>query len=122
MSRRTVPAWLRQEKPDRETIPKLEDLPVTVPTSDASPPAPWMSGDEVRSVREGLRADRFLLVRRPEHLDADEEGRIDDLVASPNGADLRVAREFLIDWYAIRRDETGERRSAWGAQARYETW
>jgi hypothetical protein len=115
-------AWLKQEKPDAEATRKAVDLAVPVPVSDAPPPAPWKSRDEVRSVQENLRKDRFLLVRRPDHLDAGEEARLQALLEGPIGTELRVARDFLTDWYAVWRDETGKRRDVAGANERYETW
>ena len=122
LNRRTVMAWLKQEKPDLEVNGDLADVPVPIPASNAPPPEPWKSWEEVRSVQEDLRDDRFLLVRRPEHLDVGEEVRLTALLESPIGTDLRLARNFLTDWYDIWRDEMGERRDVAGAKVRYETW
>jgi hypothetical protein len=76
----------------------------------------------VRQARETLTASRFLLVRRPEHLTAEEQVQLSGLLASPLDASLRVARAFLEDWYAFWRDEHGRRRSPEEAQARYQAW
>ena len=122
LNRRTVIAWLKQEKPDSEVPPKLVEAPVPVPETTMPPPTPWKNWEEVRSIQENLRKDRFLLVRRREHLNTGEEDRLQALLESPIGADLRVARHFLTDWYAIWRDETGERRAAAEARENYETW
>lgn len=122
LNRRPVRAWLKQEKPDLEAPPKPGDLPGPEPESTSPPPNPWENWDAVRSVQEDLRTACWLLVRRPDHLGVGEEARLNALRASPIGTDLRVARTFLIDWYAIWRDERGERRELAGARERYETW
>lgn len=62
------------------------------------------------------------MVRRPEHLDVNEEARLRALLESPIGIDLRVARHFLTAWYAIGQDEMGKRRDTVGAHECYETW
>ena len=83
---------------------------------------PWASWQEVQETREALRASRFLLLRRQEHLTADEQERLAGVLASPVGARLRVARAFLEEWYGLWRDERGERRE-WGeAWMRYQAW
>ena len=122
LNRRTVMAWFKQEKPNPEEAKTLADAPIPTPPSETPPPAPWKNWDEVRSVQEDLRNDRFLLLRRPDHLDAGERARLQALLASPIGTDLRLARGFLIDWYAIWRDETGERRDAAVAKEHHGTW
>jgi hypothetical protein len=47
---------------------------------------------------------------------------ITTLLEQPGCADLRVARDFLIDWYRLWTDENGQRRSGAEAQACCETW
>ena len=76
----------------------------------------------MRQVRAALKAARPLLLRRPEHLTPAEQARVAALLASPIGADLRLARAFLEDWYGLWRDEAGQRRSPAEAQRRYERW
>jgi hypothetical protein len=124
LNRRTVSAWLKQAKPapaegTREIIPPPPP-PSTEP--DTAPPAPWSDWDEVRAVRTDLMTGRSLLLCRPDHLRPTDEGQLRALLDSPVGADLRVARHFLIDWYAIWRDEAGGRRDLADAQERYATW
>lgn len=122
LNRRTVMAWLKQERPHPDEAKALADAVIPTATGETPPPAPWKNWDEVRSVQEDLRHDRFLLVRRPDHLDAGEQVRLQTLLETPIGTDLRLARGFLTDWYAIWRDETGGRRDVAGAQEHYKTW
>lgn len=88
----------------------------------APPPAPWTSWAQVRQVGEDLTALRFLLLRRPDHLNEEEHAQLERVLASPIGGDLRLARSFLEDWYGLWRDEQGQRRSRDEAQARYRAW
>jgi hypothetical protein len=100
------------------------DPPLTLATLPAppGPPAPWTDWDEVRRARADLTACRFLLMRRPAHLTAAEQRRLDAVLASPLGADLRVARAFLTDWYAIWSDADGVRRDRAEARTRWRQW
>ena len=85
------------------------------------PPAPWRDWDQVRQVREALHEHRFLLLRRPDHLDPDQQGQVAALLASPL-TELSTAHTFLRDWYALWKDEQGQRRTVAEARTRYETW
>ena len=76
----------------------------------------------MQQVRQAVGADRFRLLRRPEHLTADDQATFAALSASPVGEPLRLARAFLEDWYASWRDDTGQRRSPADAQERYVRW
>ena len=76
----------------------------------------------MRQVREQLKRGRWLLLRRPDHLSAEEQTQLQSLLDSPSGTELRVARAFVVDWSAIWRDEAGQRRSLAEAQQRYECW
>jgi hypothetical protein len=142
-NRRTVTAWLRHEGP----VPALVDDPsfrphhlgsashqapahndVSVDHSlmgtvcETPPPAPWTTWEEVRQVRQTLKAGRSLLLRRPDHLTAEQQAQVDTLLASPLGAPLRTARRFLEDWFAIWR-ESPSGRPAWEvAQVRHACW
>jgi hypothetical protein len=73
-------------------------------------------------VRELLKAQRGVLLRRPEHLSVDQQEILEALLTSPVGPDLRVAHQFLLDWYALWRDEAGQKRSLDEAQHRYTAW
>ena len=95
----------------------LADLP-----GPPGPAAPWTSWAEVRQASADLSACRFLLLRRPDHLRAEEQAQLDSLLAGPLGAHLRVARAFLTDWYAIWYDADRQRRSPEAASARYQQW
>jgi hypothetical protein len=95
----------------------LADLP-----GPPGPVAPWTSWGEVRQVSADLTACRFLLLRRPDHLSVEEQAQLDVLLTGPLGADLRVARAFLTDWYAIWSDADHQRRSPEAAWARYQQW
>jgi transposase len=100
--------------------PPAEREPGSPPAS-APPPAPWQGWDQVRQIREALLARRFLLVRRPDHLNAEQQAQVAELLASPL-PELTVARSFLLDWYALWKDEQGRRRTVTEAQTRYTAW
>jgi transposase len=104
---------------DDKTQPSTN--PSTLSGGSNPPPAPWQDWDQVRQMREALREHRFLLMRRPGHLNADEQAVVADLLASPL-AELTTARTFLLDWYALWKDEQGCRRSVAEARTRYEAW
>lgn len=117
--RLTVKSWLQSEPPP---IPESE-LPASQEQTDhPPPPEPWANWDEVRQVREALREYRFLVLRRPENLDSEEQEQLDDLLNSPVGPELETAHSFLVDWYRLWHDKHGCRRSLEDAQARYEAW
>jgi hypothetical protein len=75
----------------------------------------------VQQIREALREHRFLLLRRPEHLNADQEAQVTLLVESPL-PQLRIARSFLLDWYRLWTDDQGHRRPLEEARTRYQAW
>lgn len=114
----TIKKWLQEPVPPEEQ-PAL----LAIPVPDLSlPPAPWSSWEQVRQIREALQEHRFLLLRRPEQLNAEEQAQVAALLSSPVGAALQVGRDCLIDWYRIWMDEAGQRRTLAEAQTRYETW
>ena len=125
----SVSAWLRELDQAGETLPSdpvvsADTLSATtqgVPGGDA-PPAPWTSWEEVRQVREALKEQRGLLLRRPDHLSARQQAQVEALLASPVGPTLSVARDFLTAWYTLFKDERGRKRSLDEAQARYDLW
>ena len=80
-----------------------------------------MSWEQVKRVREALHKHRFLLLRRPEHLNTDQQAQVAALLASPV-PQLQVARSFLLEWYALWKDEQGCRRPMEDARARYDCW
>jgi hypothetical protein len=104
------------------------DQPVAAPDADwrrrptLPPPAPWATWEQVHQAAEDLRAFRFLLLRRPEHIADDERVQMDRLLDLPEGNSLRLARRFLEDWYAIPTDPGGNRRPPAEARARWQTW
>ncbi|HWE63147.1 MAG TPA: hypothetical protein VHB98_15645, partial [Chloroflexota bacterium] len=107
--------------------PPAEDATVSAAlaatqTQAESPPAPWISWEQVWQVREALKEHRWLLLRRPDHLTAEQQATVDRLVTGPPGDLLGVARRFLLEWYALWRTEDGQRRPLAQAQERYECW
>lgn len=124
LDRTTVRKYIREPAPDLDAdLASLSGEGVAaLSLTVAPPPAPWTSWAQVRQVGEDLSACRFLLLRRPDHLTAEEQTQLDRLLASPIGADLRTARSFLEEWYGLWRDEHGQRRCWDDAQARYLTW
>ena len=119
LHRVTVKKWLHEAlsvEADR-SVTFTEECTEAVP-----PPAPWTNWEEVKQLRETLKEHRFLLLRRPEHLSAVEQALVTTLLEQPGCADLRVARDFLIDWYHLWTDENHQRRSVTEAQVRFEAW
>jgi hypothetical protein len=121
VNRRTIRKWLQLPAPDPASIAELVEAVELAPVMEP-PPAPWRDWDQVRSVRESLRLHRPLFLHRPEHLTADEQQILADLLASPVGDKLRVARRFLEAWFAIWQDEADHRRSPADAEQRYQIW
>jgi hypothetical protein len=139
LARQTIDAWLRQPVPgldagaDEETppaIPTGSDVAVSPqPAAPAMPaltmpppPAPWASWEEVRQTQQQVSASQWLLLRRPDHLNAQQQAQVEGVLASPVGGHLQVARAFLVDWYGLWRDEHGQRQSLDAAQTRYQHW
>jgi hypothetical protein len=77
--------------------------------------------EQVRQIREALQEHRFLLLRRSEHLDADEQVQLNKLLASPV-KEIATVRAFVLDCYMRWKDENGKRRSLNDARCRYDTW
>ena len=128
LHRVTVSTWLRhgppRHGPASATLACVEP-PCAVPAAGndaAPPPAPWTSWEEVRQVRDALRAHRFLLVRRTEHLNPEQQTEVDALLSGPAGSALGVARRFLEEWFALWHTPEGQRRSMRDAEQRYQAW
>lgn len=83
---------------------------------------PWTSWAQVQQARTAVGTDRFLLLRRPEHLTDAQLLAFDALFESPIRRPVRLARSFLEEWYRLWRDDTRERRSLATARERYECW
>jgi hypothetical protein len=114
----TVKKWLQEPVPSEE-----EPAVLAVPVPEvAAPPPPWTDWEQVRHTREALKEHRFLLLRRPEHLNEIEQAQMAALLASPVGPELQVGRDCLVEWYLIWQDEKGQRRTLPEARSRYETW
>ena len=150
-SRMTIPRWLR-EPPIAETelssaertpaeltspvgkVPRDGTPPPRGPSAEPPgpdwrsrptvppPPAPWESWGQVHAATEDLRTYRFLLLRRPEHLDEEEQAQLERLLELPGGEHLRQARRFLEEWYAIPTDADGTRRTPEEAWERWDRW
>jgi transposase len=134
----TISNWLHRRPavpaPDTPAASTASDAPIctqsgpegqdesVAPAAAAGPPEPWASWDEVRQVREQLQEHRHLLLRRPDHLSAEQQAHVQALLVSPIGAALGVARQFLVDWYQLWQDEQGQRRTPGEAQTHYESW
>ena len=124
----TVSKWLKHALPDD---PIQAPLALPSSTTDAEtpsalpspqPPLPWQQWDEVRAVREDLQEHRYLFLRRPKHLLAEQQTQIDTLLASPVGEQLQVARRFLEEWYLLWHDDGGQRRTLEDARERFAVW
>jgi hypothetical protein len=121
VNRITALRWLQLPPPDPTRVAQLSAAVSLTPPIEP-PPAPWRDWDQVRRVREGLRLQRSLFLRRPEHLNDEERQMLANLLASPVGDTLRVARGFMEAWFAIWQDEQGQRRSPADAEQRYRAW
>jgi len=118
------------EHPLPEPVAAVDTLPAPrqdasradIPSASVVPPAPWTSWEEVRQVREAIKEQRGLLLRRPDHLSARQQAQVEALLARPVGPTLTVAHAFLTDWYTLFKDERGRKRSVDEAQARYAAW
>lgn len=114
----TITKWVQLQLP-----PEAQAMPEPASSLDLTPPpSPGQNWEPVRQVREMLQEHRFVLLKRPEHLDEAEQGHLAALLGSPVGPELQVGRDFLVDWYRIWRDETGQRRTLPEAEARYQAW
>jgi transposase len=98
-----------------------EPTPAT-PETESPPPTGWLTWEEVRHVREALQKHRFLLMRRPDHLNAEEQAQIDELLASPVGHELRVIRNFVVGWFQLLYNEHGQRRTVDDARSSFIAW
>jgi transposase len=119
LHRVTVKKWLQDALPAEAEHSAISPAERSEPEL---PPAPWTTWEEVKQIQETLKEHRFLLLRRPEHLSAVEQALVTTLLEQPGCADLRVARDFLSDWYRLWTDENGQRRSVAEAQACFEAW
>ncbi len=117
----TVRQWLKLPSPDAATIAELSSTTGVLPIVEP-PPAPWKDWDEVRRVREDLRLYRTLFLHQPENLTTEERQKLADLLTGPIGGELRVARTFLEEWFAIWQDELGNRRTSHEAERHYLVW
>jgi hypothetical protein len=117
----TVRQWLKLTPPDAATVAGLSSTTGVLPIVEP-PPAPWKDWDEVRRVREDMRLHRTLFLHQPENLTTEERQRLTDLLNGPVGAELRVARTFLEEWFAIWQDDVGNRRTPHEAERQYLVW
>jgi hypothetical protein len=117
----TIRKWLKLTPPDPSVV---GDLAATAPQLPAPepPPVPWRDWDEVRRVREELRLHRTLFLHQTENLTAEELETLAELLASPVGSELRIARTFMEAWFTIWKDDLGRRRTPDEAQQRYSIW
>jgi transposase len=114
----TISKWVTEELP-----PEAEEATLSPPAPQLPPPlAPWQNWEQVRQVREMLQEHRFVLLKRPENLDDQEQALLVTLLGSPVGAELQIGRDFLVDWYRLWRDETGQRRTFAQAEVLYQAW
>jgi hypothetical protein len=119
---RTVPRQEQEQPPEPPPTEAGEPAAAEETAETPPPPAPWSSWDQVRQVREALQEHRFLLLRRPENLNSDEQTQVAALLACPVGTELQVLRSFLEDWYRLWKDEKGQRRALDEARVRYDAW
>lgn len=131
-SRNTIKRWLSGGAPKVITETGLPDgrSPEEVLAEDSSdadassevpePPSPWSDWEQVRKVRKLLWENRYVMLRRPDHLSAEHRQDLRFLLESPVGEQFSLMREFLEQWYALFHDEQCNKRSLEGARERYE--
>jgi hypothetical protein len=117
----TVRQWLKLTPPDQATVAELSGAADLLPNVEP-PPLPWRDWDQVRRLREDLWLYRTLFLHRAENLTTQEQHKLAELLASPVGRDLRVARTFLEAWFAIWQDDSGQRRTPTEAEQHYRAW
>jgi hypothetical protein len=117
----TVRQWLKLTPPDAATTAELSSTTDVLPIIEPPPP-PWKDWDEVRRIREDLRLYRTLFLHQSENLTTEERQKLTALLTGPVGGELRVARTFLEEWFAIWQDDFGRRPSREQAERRYEIW
>ena len=115
--RLTVKKWVQCTPPWAAE----ESAPAT-PETTIPPPTGWPTWEEVHRVREALQQHRFLLMRRPDHLNAEEQAQVDQLLASPIGRELGAVRGFLVEWFQLWCTEQGQRRTSEEATSRFIAW
>jgi transposase len=123
----TVSKWLNHPRADEQAHSPTES-PTRPPDAGLvgvpviQPPPPWQQWDDVRRVREDLQEHRYLLLRRPNHLTAEQQAQIDTLLTSSVGPHLQVARRFIEEWYLLWHDGDGQHRTLDEAGARFAVW
>jgi len=117
----TVRQWLKLSPPDPATIAELSGTSDLLPNVEP-PPLPWGDWGQVRSVREDLWLYRTLFLHRAKNLTTEERQKLANLLTGPVGSELRVARTFLEEWFAIWEDDLGQRRTPVEAELRYQIW
>lgn len=89
LHRVTVSAWLQHGPPAWDGAADVAPPPgAEVGLAPSATPASWASWAEVRRARAALTAQRFLLMRRPEHMNAELQADVAALLTSPAGPDL----------------------------------
>jgi transposase-like protein len=86
------------------------------------PPAPWKNWEEVWQLKQLLKEERYLLVRRSEHLNNKQKEQLALLLNSPVGGQLAVLHNFIQEWYRLWRDKAGKRPGLAEAELGYEQW
>src|SRR5438270_5938223 len=117
----TIREWLKLTPPDPAVVGELAAT-AEVMRAPEPPPPPWRDWGEVRRVREDLRLHRTHFLHQTENLTHDEGQTLAELLAGPVGSELRVARTFLETWFAIWKDDSGQRRTPVDAEQHYELW
>jgi hypothetical protein len=106
-SRNTIKRWLRGESPKEISEGELptewileEILGEGVSEQEEQPlipevPSPYSNWEQVRKVRNLLWEVRYIILRRPEHLTEKDREKLDFLLESPLGDEIRLMRGFL---------------------------
>ena len=129
-SRNTIKKWLAGKAPKIITETELpagmtpeEVLAESSPQANSpssGPPSPWRDWEQVRKVRNLLWENRYVMLRRPDHLSEEHQENLQYLLESPVGEQVGLMREFLEQWYGLFHDEHRERRPLEEAKKRYE--
>jgi lambda repressor-like predicted transcriptional regulator len=120
--RKMISNYLKLSQPislldSKEEISQNLGMPGIKPSN--VPPPPWASWDEVRTIKGYLRAAKYLLTRQPGKIRDQDAAKLQYLLRSPIGDDIKTIREFACRWYDIWLNEESKRRTSSEAKLRW---
>jgi hypothetical protein len=113
--------WLAEEKTPSEDVPEDQRTPSVHSPTTPEVPALWSSWEQVGEVGNLLWECRYLLLRRPDHLQDKDRHKLELVLEDPVvGESVRLIRSFLEEWYALFYDKQHTRRTLKEARERYD--